>query len=182
MVAARRHPRHGLSCRWGGRCQCCGQTEWHRLKELWSKITVLVRGSHLRAVGRAWRCLTSQISARRTLRVLASRGERGVSIHVPYRAEAFHTLVPFTVERERETLDRMAGGLLATLVKLARVGRRPGIRELTLRSVRTNRELSWRQIPEPVRCKMTGVSAIRRTGRLTDRDIGTNGSRPHNYL
>ena len=53
---------------------------------------------------------------------LASRGERGVSIHVPYRAEAFHTLVPFTVERERETLDRMAGGLLATLVKLALVG------------------------------------------------------------
>ena len=106
----------------------------------------------------------------------ASRGERGVSIHVPYRAEAFHTLVPFTVERERETLDRMAGGLLATLVKLARVGRRPGIRELTLRSVRTNRELSWRQTPEPVRCKMTGVSAIRRTGRLTDRDVGTDGS------
>jgi hypothetical protein len=98
----------------------------------------------------------------------ASRGQRGVSIHVPYRAEAFHSLVPFTAERERETLDRMAGGLMATLVKLALVGRKSGIRELILRSVRTNRELSWRQVAEPVRCRMVGVSAIKRSGRLGD--------------
>jgi Domain of unknown function (DUF3883) len=104
-----------------------------------------------------------------------SRGQRGVSIHVPYRAEAFHSLVPFTPERERETLDRMAGGLMATLVKLALVGRRSGIRELTLRSTRTDRELYWRQVAEPVRCKMAGVLAIKRSGRLTDRNANIDG-------
>jgi hypothetical protein len=105
----------------------------------------------------------------------ASRGQRGVSIHVPYRVEAFHSLMPFTEEREHETLNRMAGGLLATLVKLALSSRRPGIRELTLQSTRTRRELSWRQTAEPVRCKMPRVSAIRRVGRLTDRRTETGG-------
>jgi hypothetical protein len=104
-----------------------------------------------------------------------SRGQRGVSIYVPYRTQPFQTLEPFTVEREREAFNRMAGGLLATLVKLALVGRRRGIRELTLRSERTSRELSWQQTAETVRCKMPSVSAIRRNGRLTDRNTDTGG-------
>jgi hypothetical protein len=33
----------------------------------------------------------------------ASRGQRGVSIHVPYWAEAFHSLVPFIADRERDS-------------------------------------------------------------------------------
>src|SRR5207245_1163381 len=61
----------------------------------------------------------------------------------------------------------IAGGMLATLVKLALVGRRPGLRELVLRSVRNGRTLSWRQNAEAVRCRMRGVSALRRMGRLT---------------
>jgi Domain of unknown function (DUF3883) len=106
-----------------------------------------------------------------------SLAQSGVNIYVPYRTKTFQTLEPFTVERERETLNRMADGLLATLVKLALVGKRRGIRELTLRSERTNRELSWNQTAEPVRCKMPSVSAIRRIGRLTDRS--TNAGEPN---
>jgi hypothetical protein len=98
-----------------------------------------------------------------------SKGQRGVSIHVPYRTEAFGKLQPFTAERETETFDKMAGGLLATMVKLALPGRKRGIRALTLRSDRQGRTLSWRQDVEREACKVTGVSALRRIGRLTDR-------------
>ena len=98
-----------------------------------------------------------------------SGGRRGVSIHVPYRTEAFGKLQPFTAEREIETFDKMAGGLLATMVKLALPGRKRGIRALTLRSDRQGRTLTWRQDVEREPCKLPGVSAHRRVGRLTDK-------------
>lgn len=98
-----------------------------------------------------------------------SGGRRGVSIHVPYRTEVFGKLQPFTAEREAETFDKMAGGLLATMVKLALPGRKRGIRALTLRSERQGRTLTWRQDVEREPCKVPGVSALRRVGRLTDR-------------
>lgn len=98
-----------------------------------------------------------------------SVGRRGVRIHVPYRTKAFGKLQPFTEEREAETFDKMAGGLLATMVKLALPGRKRGVRSLTLRSDRQGRSLTWLQdaVREP--CKVPGVTALRRVGRLTDR-------------
>ena len=105
-----------------------------------------------------------------------SKGKRGVSIHVPYRTQAFAKLQPFTADREAETFDKMADGLLATMVKLALPGRKRGIRELTLRSDRQGRTLSWRQDVDREPCKVTGVSALRRIGRLTDRSDG--GAKP----
>lgn len=101
-----------------------------------------------------------------------TKGQRGVSIHVPYRAEAFGKLLPFTPDREAETFDRMAAGLLATMVKLALTGRKRGVRALTLRSDRQGRTLSWRQDVERERCKVDGVTALRRVGKLTDRSDG----------
>lgn len=98
-----------------------------------------------------------------------SRGQRGVSIHVPYRTEAFEILKPFTPDREGETFDRMADDLLATMVKLALPGRRPGIRNLTLRSDRKGRTLTWRQEVERETSNVAGVTVQRRIGRLTDR-------------
>jgi len=98
-----------------------------------------------------------------------SKGQRGVSIHVPYRTEAFGKLQPFTAGREAETFNKMASGLLATMVKLALPGRRRGIRALTLRSDRQGRTLTWRQDVELEPCKVAGVNALRRVGRLTDR-------------
>jgi hypothetical protein len=103
----------------------------------------------------------------------ASKGQRGVSIHVPYRKEAFGKLQPFTAEREADTFDKMAGGLLSTMVKLALPGRKRGIRALTLRSDRQGRTLSWRQDVEPEPCKIAGVSALRRVGKLSDRSDGS---------
>jgi hypothetical protein len=101
-----------------------------------------------------------------------SKGQRGVNIHVPYRTEPFDKLQPFTPDREIETFDKMAGGLLATMVKLALPGRKRGIRALTLRSDRQGRTLSWRQEVEREVCRVVGVSALRRTGRLSDqRDL-----------
>ncbi len=103
---------------------------------------------------------------------VGSKGQRGVSIHVPYRTQAFAKLQPFTAEREAETFGKMASGLLATMVKLALPGRKRGIRALTLRSDRQGRTLSWRQDVEREPCKVVGVSALRRVGRLTDRSDG----------
>ena len=98
----------------------------------------------------------------------ASKGQLGVRIHVPYRDVVFQKLVPFTAEREAEALDKMASGLLPTLVKLALTGRKTGLRRLTLRSERGARTLTWRQDAQPVRCKAAGITALRRVGRLTD--------------
>ena len=104
------------------------------------------------------------------LKDAGSRGRRGVSVHVPYRSEQFQSLAPFTIEREQRALDHIEGGLLATLVKLALPGARPGIRGLTLVSARTGREFVWRQEAETLKCKVKGVSAVRRIGRLNSID------------
>jgi hypothetical protein len=103
----------------------------------------------------------------------SSGGRRGAYINVPYRDAAFQKLSPFTPEREAESFGRMADGLLATLVKLALVGSKPGIRKLTLRSERNGRTLSWSQDAQLEPCKITGIKALRRVGRLTD-DIGSS--------
>lgn len=102
-----------------------------------------------------------------------SSRRKGIHIYVPYRAEPYESLAPFTVEREAATLDKMAGGLLATLVKLATSGRRKGVREVVLTSERSGRRLVWRQSVETVACKIEGVSALRRVGRLSDEKIGS---------
>jgi hypothetical protein len=99
-----------------------------------------------------------------------SHGRRGVSIHVPYRSEQFQSLAPFTVEWEQKALDHIEGNLLATLVKLALPGARPGIRALSLVSERTGRELYWRQGAKNLKCNVKGVSAVRRIGRLNSVD------------
>ena len=105
-----------------------------------------------------------------------SKGKRGISIHVPYRTHPFAKLQPFTPERESETFDKMATGLLATMVKLALRGRKRGIRSLTLRSDRQGRTLSWLQNVEIEPCKVSGVSALRRVGKLIDRS--DSGAKP----
>ena len=58
--------------------------------------------------------------------------------------------------------------MLATLVKLALPGRRPGLRGVTLRSMRGERNLIWKQDAERVRASKKGFSAVRRVGRLLD--------------
>lgn len=103
-------------------------------------------------------------------------GAPGVRISVPYREERFEKLSPFTVESERETLDAMADGMLATLVKLALVGKPAGIRELVLRSDRVQRELRWTQKAQEVRSFLKGVKVVSRVGRVTDRRDGTVAS------
>jgi hypothetical protein len=97
-----------------------------------------------------------------------SRGRSGVYVHVPYRSEQFQSLAAFTVEQEQKALDQIQSRLLPTLVKLALPGARPGIRVLTLVSERTGRELNWRQRADPLKCKVKGVSAVRRVGRLSN--------------
>ncbi len=104
------------------------------------------------------------------LRDADSRGRPGVSIHVPYRSERFQSLEPFTVEREQKAIDLIQSRLLATLVKLAVTGSRPGIRTLTLISQRTDRKLHWRQNAHTLRCGLKGVSTVRRTGKLSSVD------------
>ncbi|WP_262691998.1 DUF3883 domain-containing protein [Kordiimonas aestuarii] len=93
-------------------------------------------------------------------------GGRGVRLKVPFRTSKFEKLEPFRVDTERRTFDAMAGGVLATLIKLALTGRRTGLRELTLSSTRLGRSIKWRQKPETVRCRMRGVSVVRRIGQL----------------
>lgn len=102
-----------------------------------------------------------------------TRGRHGATIHVPYRSEKFQSLPPFTVEREQRALDHIRDRLLATLVKLALPGTRPGIRSLALVSERTGRKMNWRQKAENLRCKLENVSAVRRIGRLSTADPTT---------
>ena len=107
----------------------------------------------------------------------AGQGAKGVRLRIPYRRETFETLEPFTAEREARAFETMAGGVLATLVKLALPGRRPGLRQLTLRSSRSDRTLSWRQSAEAVATKKAGVTAVRRAGRLLDENGGSRSRR-----
>ncbi len=95
-------------------------------------------------------------------------GETGVRLQVPYRSQAFEKLEPFTLEAEKSAFDAMATSMLATLLKLAVGGRKPGLRALTLRSDRNGRTLTWKQKAKRVACRMKGVTALSRKGRLTD--------------
>lgn len=97
-------------------------------------------------------------------------GEKGVRIHVPYRQESTERLEAFTVEREEHAIELMATGMPDTLVKLALSGKRRGLREVNIRSIRTDRMLRWRQDAKLERCRAAGVTMVVRTGRLIDGD------------
>ncbi len=103
-----------------------------------------------------------------TVRDAAWRGGEGVRLRVPFRQEAFEMLEPFTVEHEVRAFEIMASGMLATLVKLALPGRRPGLREVILRSMRSERTLIWRQNAESLRSPKKDISVVRRVGKLLD--------------
>lgn len=98
----------------------------------------------------------------------ASLKEKGVRVHVPYRKESTERLEAFTVEREEHAIELMAAGMPDTLVKLAHSGKKRGLREVYVRSIRTGRMLRWIQDAEPERCRATGVTMVVRTGRLID--------------
>ncbi|MEW9581399.1 DUF3883 domain-containing protein [Paraburkholderia sp. DGU8] len=95
-------------------------------------------------------------------------GEKGVRVHVPYRQESTERLEAFTVEREEHAIKLMATGMPDTLVKLALSGKKRGLREVNIRSIRTGRMLRWRQDAKHERCDAAGVSMVVRTGRLID--------------
>jgi hypothetical protein len=95
-------------------------------------------------------------------------GEKGVRVHVPYRRASTELLEAFTVDRERHSLNLMAARLPDTLVKLALDGRRRGLRELTIRSIRTGRMLRWRQDAKRGSSRVQGVTWIARTGQLVN--------------
>jgi hypothetical protein len=107
----------------------------------------------------------------------ATRGRRGVSIDVPYRADRFDKLEPFTVEREQIALDMMATEIPFTLVKLALPGGSRSLNILNIDATRSNRRIIWRQDAEPHRCRTQGIAGIRRHVRLTDtvggKDVST---------
>ncbi len=100
----------------------------------------------------------------------AWRGEKGVRIHLPYRQEPTHRLEAFTVEREEHSLGLMATGMPDTLVKLALTGKKRGLREVNIRSIRTGRMLRWKQDAKQERCRAAGVTLVIRSGRLIDGD------------
>jgi hypothetical protein len=97
-------------------------------------------------------------------------GQKGVRVHVPYRQQSSERLEAFTLEREAHALRLMVAGLPDTLVKLAHSGKRRGLREVTVRSIRTGRVLHWKQEAKPGKCRVTGVTMLARKGRLTDGD------------
>lgn len=99
-------------------------------------------------------------------------GGSGVRIRVAFRTEPFEMLDPFTLEREGSAFEAMAGGMLATLVKLALPGTKQGLRAVRLHSTRLGRTLEWTQKAESLRSKAKGVAVTRRVGRLTDTASG----------
>lgn len=96
--------------------------------------------------------------------------DKGVRVHVPYRQQSSERLEAFTLEREEHALRLMAAGMPDTLVKLAHSGKRRGLREVDIRSIRTGRTLRWKQEAKPGRCRAAGVTMVARLGRLTDGD------------
>lgn len=122
---------------------------------------------HVRSAGQvALLDLHTQETARE--RDLAWRGERGVRVHIPYRQTSTERLEAFTLEREQHALDLMAGGLADTLVKLALSGKRRGLREVQIQSLRTGRSLRWKQDAVAGRSRVAGVTMVSRSGRLVD--------------
>lgn len=95
---------------------------------------------------------------------------KGVRLFVPYRVLSTDTLEAFTVEREVHALDLMAQSMPDTLLKLAHSGKKSGLREVNVRSIRTGRILRWRQEASPGRCRAPGVSMISRRGRMSASD------------
>ncbi|KAI5911892.1 DUF3883 domain-containing protein [Azoarcus sp. PA01] len=100
----------------------------------------------------------------------AWRGEKGVRVYVQYRQKSTERLEAFTVEREEHAIRLMAAGMPDTLVKLALSGKKRGLREVNIRSIRTGRMLRWRQDAKPEHCRAPGVTMVARSGRLIDGD------------
>ncbi|WP_230628501.1 DUF3883 domain-containing protein [Sphingomonas sp. Leaf37] len=122
---------------------------------------------HVRSGGQvALLDLHTQETAR--VRDLAWSGEKGVRVHIPYRQASTERLEAFTLEREQHALDLMAGGLADTLVKLALSGKRRGLREVQIQSIRTGRSLRWKQDATAGRSRVVGVAMVIRSGRLVD--------------
>lgn len=97
----------------------------------------------------------------------AWRGEKGVRVHVPYRQQSTERLEAFNVEREEHAIGLMATGMRDTLVKLALSGKKRGLREVNIRSIRTGQMLRWKQDAKPQRCRAASVTMVLRGGRLT---------------
>lgn len=104
-------------------------------------------------------------------------GAGGVQLHVGFRDAPFEKLEPFTAERERRAFDLMAARMPATLVKLALGGKRSGLRDVMVTSARVGRSLEWRQEATAERCRVAGVTAVSRTGRMVDRETGRDDKR-----
>ena len=100
----------------------------------------------------------------------AWQGEKGVRVHVPYRKESTERLEAFTIEREEHAIELMAGRMPDTLIKLALSGKKRGLREVNIRSIRTGRTLRWKQDAKPGRCRASAVTMMARSGRLTNGD------------
>lgn len=95
---------------------------------------------------------------------------KGVRVHVPYRLKSTELLEAFSVEREAHALDIMAAGMPDTLVKLALTGKKSGLREVIIRSVRTGRVLYWKQDAKRERSFAARVTMTKRAGALVDQD------------
>ncbi len=90
---------------------------------------------------------------------------------MPYRPEATERLEAFTGEREEHAIKLMTAGMPDTLVKLALSGKNLGLREVNIRSIRTDRMLRWKQDAKFERCRAAGVTMVARSGRLIDGDV-----------
>ncbi len=100
----------------------------------------------------------------------AWRGEKGVRVYVPYRQKSTERLEAFTVEREDHAIALMAARMRDTLVKLALSGKKRGLREVNVRSIRAGRMLCWKQYAKPQHCPAPSVTMVARGGRLIDGD------------
>lgn len=96
-----------------------------------------------------------------------SSAENSVRLHVPYRRDSTKRLEAFTDERENHAFARMGESIADTLVKLALAGRSSGLREVSVRSLRTGRSILWRQRAETERSRIPGISIITRSGKLS---------------
>lgn len=105
----------------------------------------------------------------------SSRGAVGVRIVVPFRREPRGILPAFDEKTELQAIEDIADGLFGTLGKLSLIGKKAGIRKLTVASVRAARRLTWVQTAKPVVSPAKGVSATIRSGRLLD---STKGALP----
>ena len=140
--------------------------EWHRFKKLGLRSLFRFGDEiHVRSGGQvALLDLLTQETGRE--RDPMWRGEEGVRVHVPYRQKSTEMLEAFTVEREEHAIGLMATGMRDTLVKLALSGKKRGLREVNVRSIRTGQMLHWKQDAKPGRCRAAGVTMVARSGRL----------------